>query len=569
MENNYRHYWDDIKKNFIVYSLVPALVIVLIGYPVIYLSFMNTLFRNNEKANMKISGEIDTTIRQYSAVVDELVNLQDLQMMLKNKKNVPKEEIYEEIYSRLRETTLLPNCFVLNVDGEILLSTTTRTPDYICRGIFSQIGIGQRMKAQAGSVVVKRCAFRWEKEYSLCVGRAVEESGETAGFVILDLPGTSMMQLLRESTSSASIVTNQFGYPFAGEVSDSLLQHNKLAEPLRSGTGKVRIGERTQYVSATKLMDGQICVYTIMDVSYLDKMFIHVGLLLLAAETVFTVLLLRSSQRFARRKSKIMDDMVTAVRNVQKGELNTKLEVSSQDELQIFAEEYNRMLTELTELMKVNEEVVRQTVITEIKQLESQFNPHFLYNTLGTIKYMIYLNREGASRMIDDLSEILRYNIRTTASQSRFEEDLQYTRNYLDILQYRFEEALQYTLEIEDETLDCLVPKLVIQPIIENAINYGMHSRMHITIEISAKLENGLLLLVVKNDGEGMTQERLAEVRDQLNHEHTTDRRIGLYNIHRRIQLLYGNAYGIQIESSPETGTEVVIEFPAKRGEVL
>ena len=170
--------------------------------------------------------------------------------------------------------------------------------------------------------------------------------------------------------------------------------------------------------------------------------------------------------------------------------------------------------------------------------------------------------------MIDDLSEILRYSIRTVESLSRLDEDLQYTRSYLDILKYRFRDALRWSVNIEEEALDCFVPKLIIQPVIENAINYGFRSQTVLSIDINAVFCDGMLVLTIKNDGVGMEPEKLEEVMDQLEQEHDTTRHIGLYNIHRRIQLLYGREYGVKIESSPERGTSVIIRFPAKKGEV-
>ena len=566
MEKTFRHYWDDIKKNFILYSLVPMLVLVIVGYPLLYISFMRNLYRNNEEYNEKISWKLEKTVDQYSDMVDSFAGQQEFCDLLRDSKTVKRENLYSEIYGQLRNTELLPYCFVVDAEGEVLLATTTRLPDYIKEQNFSQLGIGRRMKENPDRVVVERCASQWGKTYSMCVGRAVERDGELLGYMILDLPGEALYQLLQQNSSYETAVTDKFGYLFSGNVSDVLLSHNKLVSSLRHENGKVILDGKRQYVSSTSLADGQICVYVVMDISYLDKMFLNIGILLFAVASLFTALLLVTSQRFARRKSKILDDMVAAVRKVRKGDLNTRLEVNSQDELQLFAEEYNRMLTELKRLMQVNEEIVRQTVITEIKQLESQFNPHFLYNTLGNIKYLVLFDPAGAQKMIDDLSEILRYSIRTVDSQSRLEEDLQYTKNYLDILKYRFRDALLWSLETEEEALDCLVPKLMIQPVIENAINYGFRSQTTLTIGISARIVDGLLILTIKNDGIGMDRERLEEVKNQLELEHDTTRHIGLYNIHRRIQLLYGREYGIEVESSPEGGTSVIIRFPAKRG---
>ena len=568
MDKTFRHYWDDIKKNFILYSLVPLLALVFVGYPLLYLSFMQDLYQNNRDYNKKISYELEKNVDQYTDIINSFAERREIGNILKGSETVKKEKLYEEIYKRLRETSLLPHCFVVSADGEVMMTTTTQIPDYIKEQNFSKLGIGRRMAEDTDRVVVERCASQWGKAYSMCAGRAVRQDGELLGFVILELPGENMRQLLQQNSSYETVVADKFGYLFSGNISDNFIQHNKLAAPLRNGNGKVTIEGRVRYVTSTRLADGQINVYVMMDIDYLDKMFFNIGILLLAIASVFTALLLITSQRFARRKSKILDDMVAALRKVRKGDLNTRLEADSQDELQLFAEEYNRMLTELKELMRINEEVVRQTVITEIKQLESQFNPHFLYNTLGNIKYMTVFDTAGAQKMIDDLSEILRYSIRTVESLSRLDEDLQYTRSYLDILKYRFRDALRWSVNIEEETLDCFVPKLIIQPVIENAINYGFRSQTVLSIDINAVFCDGMLVLTIKNDGVGMEPEKLEEVMDQLEQEHDTTRHIGLYNIHRRIQLLYGREYGVKIESSPERGTSVIIRFPAKKGEV-
>lgn len=145
-----------------------------------------------------------------------------------------------------------------------------------------------------------------------------------------------------------------------------------------------------------------------------------------------------------------------------------------------------------------------------------------------------------------------------------FAEDWEYTRQYISILQQRFGERLCWTAQIEPSVQRCLVPKLMLQPVIENAVTYGFETKETLHLHISAGLERGQLVTVIENDGDEIPPHRLEEIRMRLRGEESSSHFIGLYNIHRRAQLLYGEECGVSISSSPEEGTMVRIEFPAK-----
>lgn len=476
-------------------------------------------------------------------------------------------QMYEKLYAALSGREMRARCYLVDTAGKLMLRTNRYTPEYVEADRIGYNGMIRRMRDDPGQVSVERYLSVANNTPSVCIGRAIEIDGAVEGYFLCDIPEDILQELLRGESSFACAITDRFGNLLAKTVNDPLISHGKLVKFLRDGTGKITVDGRTMRVAQKPVLDGSVVVYTIADVGYMDAMFVWMGILLLALVALIAVLLLFVSQRFARRKSKVLDDMVTAIQNIKSGDLSTRLEVTSQDEFRLFAEEYNNTLAELQKIMKINEEVTRQTVITEIKQLESQFNPHFLYNTLNTIKYMVDMAPDSAQEMITDLSEILRYSIKVTSSQTLLKEDLEYTRHYLAILQYRFGDMLRCSLEISPETLDCMVPKLIVQPIIENAIKYGFRSRASLEIHISAELRGGELVLTIRNNGTGMQPERLAEVRGQLESEDYMGREhIGLYNIHRRIQLLYGRDYGLSIESSPDEGTEVTIRVPEERG---
>lgn len=570
METNFKRYWDDIRKTLIIYSIIPVLSLFLIGYPLQYYFFMSSIRTNNQQCNAKLAQSVEVSLEQQLCMVETIADTRDIQKFL----SAPDEwsgnmsSLYETIYGQINACDLRSDCFVLDGEGNILLSTTNVTPGYLKASFFPYTSLALYMTWQPEESTVKWSGSTQAKEYTMYLGRAVEQEGQIIGFVVAVLPGDTLSRLVAQQENSAvrSVIVNPFGYPFAGNVEDWLLEYGKLHSDLRSGSGKVNLEGRIQYVDSCEILNNRVAVYTMTDIAYLDEIFVRIGILLLVVSALLTFLMLVASRRIARKKSNVLDNMLSAIKNVRKGNLSGRLVVDTGDEFQIFAEEYNRMLTELEKLMELNKEIGRRTAISEIKQLESQFNPHFLFNTLSSIRYMIDIDTGEAQKMIASLCKLLRYSIKTVDSQTTLEEDWQYTQQYLSILKCRFGDRLSCRTQIAPETMDCLVPKLLFQPIIENAVTYGFGDKEALHLEIQASLCQDILMMTIINDGEAITPDRLREIQARLHGKDTSGRSIGLYNIHRRIQLLYGEAYGVALESSTENGTIVRIRFPAQRG---
>lgn len=273
------------------------------------------------------------------------------------------------------------------------------------------------------------------------------------------------------------------------------------------------------------------------------------------------------AKEITREKTKIIDKVVEAFEKVQKGNLEEELCIKSYDEFEVIGKSYNLMLTSIKKLIDINEQKIKQASLAEIKQLESQFNPHFLFNTLEHIRYMAKLDADAASKMIVSLSTLLRYSINNGILDVTMKEDIEYTKCYLLIQQYRFGERFHYHIYIERDVENCIVPKLIVQPIIENAIKYGFGDRDELTVKIKASFLADDLVIVIYDDGIGMQENLLNELKDMLKKEVNPSNHIGLYNVHKRIQLMYGKAYGIDIKSEVNEGTVVKIILPInKRG---
>lgn len=211
----------------------------------------------------------------------------------------------------------------------------------------------------------------------------------------------------------------------------------------------------------------------------------------------------------------------------------------------------------------MEENVEKQLIIkeTELKALQAQINPHFLYNTLESINWLAKANQQKQiSKMVESLGFLLRNSIHMKKDIVTIQEEADIVRHYMTIQRFRFEERLNFTLDIDDEVKHCLIPKLTLQPLAENAIQYALEPFTRpCAIRIQAKKAKGCVCITVEDNGPGMDGRIL---------ESTGGRGIGLWNIRERISLTFGEPYGLRIHSEHEKATRIVITIPC-RNEVV
>ncbi len=203
---------------------------------------------------------------------------------------------------------------------------------------------------------------------------------------------------------------------------------------------------------------------------------------------------------------------------------------------------------------------------SELKALQAQVNPHFLFNTLNTIARLALL--EGASRtqeVVYALSDLLRDNLRDIDVLRTLEEEIKSIKDYLMIQRMRFGDRIASYIEIDPELMNVMIPALTLQPIIENAIIHGLEKKVEGgTIHVRGFIEDGVITLSVIDTGVGVSMERIRSIfraeKQLKTHGETTG--LGIINVHKRIQHYYGSEYGLQIESQIGAGTSNYIRFP-------
>lgn len=212
----------------------------------------------------------------------------------------------------------------------------------------------------------------------------------------------------------------------------------------------------------------------------------------------------------------------------------------------------------------------------EIEALKTQIQPHYLYNTLDVIRMIAITNDDKeTAEMIDGLSGQLKYLMGSARDMVALKDEIESVRNYFKIIHIRYENRFSLEIDMEDKLLDLKVPQLILQPVVENAVKYGLRPKEgEGVVAIRGKIENGQLEISVMDNGVGMTPQRLSYVRELLGSEETVNHpkskraSIGLKNVYDRIKLIFGEEYHIEISSFLDIGTIVKYKLPVVKHEI-
>ncbi|MCR5734836.1 MAG: sensor histidine kinase [Lachnospiraceae bacterium] len=256
----------------------------------------------------------------------------------------------------------------------------------------------------------------------------------------------------------------------------------------------------------------------------------------------------------------------TAAR-IGQGETELRISYRSEDEIGKLGEEFNHMLDELQELIRKQYEYELLKNQAEYRSLQAQINPHFLYNTLDTMSSIASIqNCDIVSRLCDCLSYLFRYSLDTGHPYATVAMEINHLKNYIFIMNVRMRDEISYNFDIEDAVLKDVIPRITIQPLVENAVNHGLKNKHgEKWIKISANAVDGHLCIIVEDNGVGMDTEAINR-RLSENDKGLTDsgKSIGIYNINARLKMVYGDEYGLRLESKLGEGTKARIEIPER-----
>ncbi len=273
----------------------------------------------------------------------------------------------------------------------------------------------------------------------------------------------------------------------------------------------------------------------------------------------------------ARRITRPLDRLLTNVDQISQGRFDGEIRIRGADEIGRLGSGIQRMQSEIKNLLDLAIQREQNLKQAEIAALQAQINPHFIYNTLNTVRIMADMqNASGISHIVQALGRMLRVTLSNRSDKITVAEELRFLEDYIYILRVRYKGAITLAVALQDEKLlQCQILKFMLQPLIENAVLHGIEPRgMGGTVTLRFDADDSRLLIRVRDDGIGIEPDRLAHLLDARApvDRAADDKRIsagvGIDNINRRIKMVYGDAYGLTYESEPGQYTCVTISLP-------
>jgi two-component system, sensor histidine kinase YesM len=249
------------------------------------------------------------------------------------------------------------------------------------------------------------------------------------------------------------------------------------------------------------------------------------------------------------------------------GDFQAEVEVKGKDEISLLGYNFNKMIYRLRELLSHVKEEQRKKEEARFQALQAQINPHFLFNTLNSIKLMAMLSNtnRNVSDMITALGKLLEFSMKQQQQFVTLQEELEYLELYMSLQKMRYQDNINILMEIPEQLAACYVLKFCLQPLVENSIIHG--GKFPLNIWIGAELDSSgeVYSIIVRDNGKGVPDEVLAKIRDKMTHSHAKYSGIGVSNVDQRIKLHFGPNYGITLRNAEAGGLEALVRLPIRK----
>ena len=352
---------------------------------------------------------------------------------------------------------------------------------------------------------------------------------------------------------------------------DNLEKQIRLIESTNSYDERQIQLENNIYV-ITSLIEGYMDEYLYCEAAHLNQIKNETNIRLIVELAVIIITvgilvfhLIRYTVKLGRSIADPVERLNDRMLEIGNGDLIVKDPVESQVlEVQTLGVGVEQMVDRMDNLMRESTEKQEKLRQAELALLQAQINPHFLYNTLDTIIWLIEAEKsEAAEKMVSDLSDFFRHTLSNGKDIVSLGDERKQVTSYLQIQQVRYKDILTYSIDIEDEVLGKMLPKLTLQPLVENALYHGIkEKRGGGSIKVKGARFGDEIIIKVSDDGAGISSERLAELRSAMNGEERVG--FGLVTVHERLRLFFGEEAGLEVESVIGEGTTITVHIPDK-----
>lgn len=528
----------------------------------------------------QVNYDIEYYLRTIEVTIDGLRYSSEVGNYFEESSQENTVQVIDYIDSLLENREDMISIVLIKPDGSVLTNDRDKkvkdNVDFLKESYYIEAMAGEDMVVSPSHVQnILIGQYQWVVSCSRSFQDAV--SGEKLGVILVDLN----FSLIEDMVSRISL--GDRGYVFITDQFGALIYHPKrelIYNGLREEAFQAIIRSNQEVIPYE--VDGDLVEYTIASSKYsnwkvigkvyVDDLNVHRSTLtyyfLILIFTAFVVSILLVSI-IAVRILHPIKNLLKGMSTFQSGQLDTRVQVESNNELGILTSTFNQMTGRIKALVEKMQMVEMNKRKSDLDALQAQINPHFLYNTLDSIVWMSEAGKKDeVVKMTSSLAKLFRISINKGDEFITVAKEIEHVESYLFIQQMRYGEKLTYDIQVEEEIFNQRMIKIVLQPIVENAIYHGIKALPEKgRIRIRGRAEESFLLFEIEDNGIGMDEETKAKLLSGKILSSSKGSGVGVYNVDQRIKLYYGKEYGLKIESELYEGTTVFIRLPMFKGE--
>lgn len=564
--------------------LVLSAVVIVTG---VSMKFTNTsIFENSSEYTHTIIQQMNQNIDSYIDYMENIAYLissnEDVQDYLFDEKidNEGRYRILNQLQTILDSRSDIRNVGIISKNGQMLINDGSKSVNQDL-DLNTQEWYATALEKPNGPILTSshvQHIISGERPWVITLSRGIRDrsgSGEKEGVFFIDLNYSAISELCDQSTVGTK------GYAFILDAKGNIVYHpqqQQLYNELQTENISLIMDTDEDTVLTGTGNDGKLYSisrsektgWTVVDCTNVKELLSksrQAQSVYVLTAIILVIVALLFSRFMARSITLPIQKLRDSMKKVQEGDFSVSdVVVDSKNEIGSLTKSFDVMTHRIHELMEQNVHEQEEKRKSELKALQSQINPHFLYNTLDSIIWMAEGKKnEEVVLMTASLARLLRQSISNEDEVVPIANEVEYARGYLTIQKMRYKDKLEFQIEVDSSILYIPLIKLVLQPIIENAIYHGLkYKESKGLLIVKGFMKDGNAVLQVIDDGVGMDEETLAHIYDKHKVNYHSNG-VGVYNVQKRLKLYYGEDYGITYTSELGKGTTATITIPGRQ----
>jgi two-component system sensor histidine kinase YesM len=550
------------------YLLIGVLPLVILS-PLAYIVTRNILVERTKETTQEFA---TLGYRQLEAVVDDAVLI--LETIATDPVFVPlfdgpltddeRTSLYNSLFLLLMGRQNKPAVYVVDSSLSVRLNSAEIPPEYHLEQ-YQSWGVLRKAAIADGEVILYLHRANDPYQRVMSIARYVQIP-TFSGYIILDLFEAHLAEVLAKIPANMMVNLaildehKTMGIPFKGSISGEDVTVVRQQEHLLLTPQTTPSGSRRIYAIEPD-HQGAFFVAATHSLQQIDEITSLIATISIGLGTLLTLLGFYLAFIYSRKASEPLKEVVRCLERVGEGDFSARTAVTSNDEFGLLARSVDQMVVDMQRLIEVNNQREQSLRSAQIKALQAQLNPHFMFNCLELIKWYILLGEvENASQTVIELGQLLRSTLDLGGGLITLSEELEIIGHYLALQQRRLGARLSVSIEVDDRLRGLMIPRFLLQPLVENAVMHGLEKkRGKGALRVTAERRGGTVTFVIADNGVGMKSESAQEIIRYRKIIDPMQEGTGVQNVLRRLLLYYGEQCTIDITSEQGEGTRITI----------